>query len=910
MKRKLPMLLMATAAMAVQAETLYFTPDGSSSATNKFGKFMFSSDHWTTAAGVRQAPNHGDILVFEKSSQLTANGASGHTAAHVNGMWFKGVMPPISQGEMHMNAGSMGVTNSGTNASCSWYVGMRFYGTGEVPFYLGGTSQITCQRCFYQTDGGTTTLVKLGSGTLAFSDGSNWSETTRGSWAKTRLEGGTIYWSETGSGGKAWDLQVFPIGHELTFADTGAGATFSCGAHDCEFKDITLREASPLLSPSHTLTDAGSTIRYFRFIGTPGLNPMGFGGKVTNTAGIIWNPDSGDNEFVFSNSVSTTTGNLLVSNGTVRVTHGASFTALSGLQLSPGTKFKVDKGAGSGFHAARLDLADSTAELTVDFGVLTFDRVFVAGQEIPTGVYTVENCDWLKGSGYVLVGGASLPFAVDAWWRRADGDATDIPADVATNYTGAALSGEAVTLTAGEDATVVLGDGGLTTAGEGVAYGYAWPTFLGASQTWDIAAGDTVSVLDDINQPTGVAWKKTGAGTLSFVGEKTFAGNLVVSNGTVIARGDDSLGGSAGTTTFELVSSTEKGTLTILPEDGKNEVSFHRPITFHYAVDGEHGNFMSLPANATVNFHGLMQTSNKSPHSGPGWPCHWNYSCPATTVVHWYGGMYAQLNHVFPGGHHYIHKALTGGDRFSISGNAQVELLAANNSVGGATGGISAGTLFTRVPYALDGKSGQNRTLVVNGGRIDLCGNDQALSVLRMTSGQIYSESPAFMRIRGNWALSDSNGGYSSTVTNTVVCTGAAGLSMERTNYPLALSGTSSTTGTLQVVAGTLVVRPAAVWTNASNVAVQGGTMRIESRTAAQGAPFGRQVNVQLDSAGKLDLDCSLKVFSLTLNGVEQRRGTYGSSASGASRKLDDYFLGTGVISVLGDGKGLTLIFR
>ena len=278
---------MATAAMAVQAETLYFTPDGSSSATNKFGKFMFSSDHWTTAAGVRQAPNHGDILVFEKSSQLTANGASGHTAAHVNGMWFKGVMPPISQGEMHMNAGSMGVTNSGTNASCSWYVGMRFYGTGEVPLYLGGSSQITCQRCFYQTDGGTTTLVKLGSGTLAFSDGSNWSETTRGSWAKTRLEGGTIYWSETGSGGKAWDLQVFPIGHELTFADTGAGATFSCGAHDCEFKDIPLREASPLLSPSHTLTDAGSTIRYFRFIGTPGLNPMGFGGKVDDAVNLL-----------------------------------------------------------------------------------------------------------------------------------------------------------------------------------------------------------------------------------------------------------------------------------------------------------------------------------------------------------------------------------------------------------------------------------------------------------------------------------------------------------------------------------------------------------------------------------------------------------------------------------------------
>ena len=48
----------------------------------------------------------------------------------------------------------------------------------------------------------------------------------------------------------------------------------------------------------------------------------------------------------------------------------------------------------------------------------------------------------------------------------------------------------------------------------------------------------------------------------------------------------------------------------------------------------------------------------------------------------------------------------------------------------------------------------------------------------------------------------------------------------------------------------------------------------------------------------------------LFFDGVRQPIGTWGSSASGARRKNDERFVGTGVLNVLSDGKGLAFILR
>ena len=130
----------------------------------------------------------------------------------------------------------------------------------------------------------------------------------------------------------------------------------------------------------------------------------------------------------------------------------------------------------------------------------------------------------------------------------------------------------------------------------------------------------------------------------------------------------------------------------------------------------------------------------------------------------------------------------------------------------------------------------------------------------------------------------------------------------------------SSSTGNVEVVSGTLVFlrraktanetfdlkggtanpyfRLAAedgAWPNASKAVVKGGVLKLE-----HGKAFGKETAFELNSAGKLQLEAGVRQHcaSLTLNGAEAPVGTYGSTASDAQYKNDDYFTGTGVLKV------------
>lgn len=855
------------------------------------------SNNWLDPDGNTGVPVAGDDVVFNISKT-----AYGGTTAALHSLLIAGSVSGahINQTTVTLQGGGDGVSITSSGASFTWYSVLSLSGDGEVPIDIPSGKTLEVQKSFIQSGTYTTgaTLVKKGTGTLRL-NGNHDKWTSACSYRHTRLEAGTLLFNFWGSNGNIGPFDYFPKNHDFQFAGNDSTAKLSIDNLDLRMNNVKFYEREDVNNAEHGITSANTTNVYLRFTGVPQLASTVFSGKLYNTAGISWEPTDPNCEFVFSNAVSTTKGGLIVSNGTMRLVGGASFTQLSNVVVGAGAKFKVEKDSGKGFSAGTLELVDETSEITCEFGALSFASATRGGEPLEAKAYTQENCDWVKGGGYVLVG-VDLPIAEDNWWRRSEGHDPDIAAGVQTNHTGIALSGESLALTAGEESSVAVGEGGLVTAGDGATYTYGWPTLLGAAQTWDVASGDTVSVTSDLEQVGGETLKKMGAGTVQLVGAKALVGNMVVSNGTIEAIGDESLGPDSGTTTFELTSSAYKGVLRIKPEPGKNEVSFHRPMTFHFAVDGNWGAFIFFPENTTVNLYGLMQTSNKAPHTGQGWPCHWAMSCPASTTVNWYGGMYAQLDHNFPGGTHYIHKALTGGDRFALGGNAQVYLMAPNNSVGGATGNVTSGTLYCCVPNALVAYQGKKQCLVVNGATIDLCGNDQTLGILRMTTSnsRVTSATPAFMAIGGSEALDPSNGGAPSTITNDIYFAGCAGLSMERTNYPLAVSGTSSTTGTLQVVKNTLTLRSGFSWPNSTNVVVKGGTLVIEARTAAQGKPFGKQVNFHLNSAGKLDLSIRQKCASLTTNGVAAAEGTYGSSESDAMFKDDAYFTGKGVLRV------------
>ncbi len=915
--KKSVVLFLVCAAFAAQAETLFYSPASTTTGMNEFGRYIYSAENWTNAQGVAKAPADGDLLILRKSEWLTANGRSGaNTTAKVAGFVCEGVLPGVSQGLFHLQSGGDGFVLTNTSGSTSWYCGINLYGSEETPVYCHRDTKVSFQRYFWQKDGGASTVVKRGTGTLQFHDTSAYSPGDRATWKKTRLEAGAFLWCLYGSGGQKYDMQVFPQNHELTFADQGSGVTFSIYDRDCQMDNLTLREASPLAVPNHVITSRDTTNVYLRLYGTPGLNPMGFGGKLTERAGVIWKPDSSDCVFVFSNAVSTTKGGLIVSNGTMRLTNGASFTQLSRVLLASGTSFEITQGSGSGFFTTALELDDATASLTLAPRVVfPCSRATVGGVALADGIYTSSDLAWLKGDGLLLVN-TTLPVAADSWWTRETGP-TALAANVQTNWTGVHLTGEALTLTAAEDAMVTLGAGGLDTAETetSVDYLYGWPTYLAASQTWQIRSNTTVEVTEYVETVGGCTWRVSGGGSLKLTGAKSFHGDMVVSNATLVATGDESLGGVGGKTTFELLSTVNKGVLRIQPEPGKTEVSFHRPITFHFAVDGEHGKFMYLPADTTVNFYGYMETSIATPHSGPGWPNHWNYDCPASTVVHWYGGMKASLNHKFPGGHHYIHVPLTGGDRFTALGGAVVELLVTGNRIGSASGGVNENAMiYTRAPYALDGRS-VNQVLTFTGAAtLDLCGNDQALSIL-MGSHQdarkatVTSADPAVLHITRNQLIDTS---VYSTCTNFVRWTGQAGISVERTGtYPVVLMSESSSSGTLAVASGQLVLaKSKGSWPNASAAEVKGGTFTLE-HSAALGTNTVVRFTGTSGVYGKMELFPGVKqrVAALVVDGVEQPAGYYGSSASPAKTQRDDLFTGEGVLRV-GEFKGLTVILR
>ena len=88
---------------------------------------------------------------------------------------------------------------------------------------------------------------------------------------------------------------------------------------------------------------------------------------------------------------------------------------------------------------------------------------------------------------------------------------------------------------------------------------------------------------------------------------------------------------------------------------------------------------------------------------------------------------------------------------------------------------------------------------------------------------------------------------------------------------------------------------------------MKGGTLVFE-----HGGAIGRQTDVFIEGGGVLELAAGVvqTCRDLFFDGVRQPIGTWGSSASGARRKNDERFAGTGVLNVLSDGKGLALILR
>lgn len=214
----------------------------------------------------------------------------------------------------------------------------------------------------------------------------------------------------------------------------------------------------------------------------------------------------------------------------------------------------------------------------------------------------------------------------------------------------------------------------------------------------------------------------------------------------------------------------------------------------------------------------------------------------------------------------------------SVAGVARTASLAAGGHLDAAAGetlGGNASVDTVRASASLTHDLG-GYLLNIAGGGLLVTGGDYLIS-----NGQLTSSS-------GELALL----GYGSSLTVSADITGHIVLA---TRGAVTLSGNNAL-GDLYVNTGTLTLSGANVFASTAQVA-PGAVMKVSSVDA-----LGGSLDVALlfdgEEYGRLNLLTDVTVSGLYLNGVAQTDGTWGATGSGADNINDQYFTGTGVLTV------------
>lgn len=818
--------------------------------------------------------------------------------------------------------------------------GLYLYGDGET--FIDSNQDLKFQKNFSAKEG-SPTFVKKGSWNLiCFYQGGNRDYT----FPLTKLQEGTL------------NISTYKVNQNVEIRFDGPlqsrleiGVSDSRGNTNLTFKSSAITESADAVNSDHGITS--SYDRQLCFTGTPKVNPMVFTGKFLGSAGLQWKPDSSDYVFVLSNAVSTTTGRFYVSNGTVRVTSGAGFSDLSLLAVDgANSRFEVDASAVKKLPASTHLALSNGGKVKVAAGaylsaaVVTVDDVAVAD-----GVYRGsagpaigEEVAWIDGPGAVVVGAPVAGAPVAATW---DGAGADTAATTLANWNGAT---ELPDLTDGTAAVSVTGGTAFTADVDAFVHGFAvgvTPFTLGA------AAGKALLIAADGIEGCGGKVTLGGAGAVVVAEDQTWT------NGTFAVAGYLASVGKSAVRIFHAASAKSPTFAdgTIVDAD----------LLFVDSTKAKQGyTTITVPANANITFNGKVVATNTSSIgivSGAGSTVTFNDLFMSRDG----GSITGSGRIVFNGPMHFR-------DRSGFSGGT-VELHATGNRLSGFMGTWSGGTLKTMVPYAINktNTKRQSSNWTNNSGdgdqstwlnlkdtcTIDLCGNDQSIDQLGMhadgtkSGGHVTSASPATFHLqttKSYWpahcysygftdykSISDANS-YGYETADKGYWEGAVNLSYEAADGMVrSMMRQSTSTGRVEVVSGTLVfLRRAATsdetfdlkggssnpyprlanedggWTNATAVVVKGGTLALEHSAA-----FGDQVAMELSGSGKVELASGVRqeCATLTLDGEEQRGGTYGGPYSAARHKPQRgdgtyWFSGSGRLRVGGVSDGTTIFLR
>ncbi|MDD4017193.1 MAG: autotransporter-associated beta strand repeat-containing protein [Kiritimatiellae bacterium] len=641
---------------------------------------------------------------------------------------------------------------------------------------------------------------------------------------------------------------------------------------------------------------------------------------------------AGASTLTMSNSLSTTTGDITVSNGTLVVATASSLGNSANVAVAGATSVLELRTASGIADAARLSIADGG---TVNIGaglVETVDRLFLDGVQQARGSWgatgsgaTHIDDDHFQGTGQLLVTSNPPVTPADATWDAEGADSllstTNnwegdlLPAFNGATYAKFGTGGSTATVdravslygmefTRDGNFTVAAGDGVVTNGAGGItaavpnttsrAYAVSEDLILSDSQVWNVinngAGLATLTVSGSVGSDPFYPFSltKAGNGTLVLSGSNTYEGVTTVANGTLAITQGSALGSTNGNT---VVNCASGGFLQF-----SGNITVDEPITFNGELAGSNGSFLNSSGSNTLN--GAITTFSQVRTKVNG----------GSILVVRGGvrrgdsgtGVYLLVLNT-SGTLAFYDTPLTLGNNVFFSNAGDLIVLGVAGNTWSETQ-IVSGTLRLDIANALPAAAPLKIGVPAHAtGILDLNGFDQTVGSLggpvkTPATSYLTSTRPATLTVNQS-----ADAIYERPLNGAVslVKAGTATLTMS--------NSLSTTTGDITVNDGTLVVAPASNLGNSTNVAVAAGTLTIQT---SSGISDSACLFIADGGAAKVNLAAGVNetVSWLYLGGKMQRAGTY-SAASGSGVMVTDteHFAGTGILTVLHDKSG-TLI--
>ena len=645
-----------------------------------------------------------------------------------------------------------------------------------------------------------------------------------------------------------------------------------------------------------------------------------FNGRFMGALTVI---KAGTGTLTLTNYPSTTTGDIIVSNGTLSVAAGASLGNATNVTVAAGT-LALQASAAIADHAT-LAIADGgVVELNAAVAE-TVKYLYVNGIPRTSGSYgtTASGATFVddihfSGTQRLVVAQSKLT------WTAAGG--SDMNINTALNWNSLmapAFNGtEEVTFgTAGTNAVMNVnaslygitfnrddsftlaagagilsnGVGGITAAGPS-----AWRTYtieedlvLTSSQTWRVTTNSTgrstlniTGKISDGDQPYAIT--KTDFGSLNLRSENTFSGLLTINEGDLNIYHPKALGN---TNTYTVINGGMGGRL------GLNGVVVEKPLV----LLGERNNNGTLFTGSGSNvLAGPVICTNQVRFQASGSPLVFTGGVTADNnglfVIN-SGSLVAFKDKPINIGTRTFWSDSGGLTLIAVSGNTWADMLVANGTVRCAVTNALCPTASIRIGVWYG-----------SSGTLDLNGYDQTIGRLYMESAlqsatrAITSSVPARLTVNQS-----SDGACDARFTGAVSLLKLGSGTLTLTN------AFTSTTGSFVISNGTLSVGDQGTFGPNSKTIIVAGTGKLalsNSVAIADTATVSMPANGINTAKIHLADNVTETVGFLNFGTISKYANTYGSSESTAAIKDDDHFTGKGVLRVLFDRTATRIIIR